>query len=176
LNETKLDQTRTVPDDPNDTRIRRSLLMSALRTFFHRLHSQVQVLNQRLLDSEFLRYGISGTTAFACDFAVLVLLTELFEIHYLISNIAGYATGLIVSYLLNIKFVFKYRVFGHRQGQEFTYFTVIVLVGLALSEAAMYLLTEGAEINYMWAKVISVCLVFLFNYFAKKFLLFHAPS
>jgi putative flippase GtrA len=150
--------------------------MNSHKPFHQHLHSRASAAVQRLLDYELLRYGASGVVAFVGDFAVLVLLTELFDIHYLISNIAGYAVGLVVSYLLNINFVFKHRVFGDRQGQEFTYFVAIVLAGLAISEAAMYLMTEGVEINYMWAKVISVFFVFLFNYVAKKFLLFHAPS
>ncbi len=150
--------------------------MNRIATIYYRIYSLMPGFIQRLLDAEFVRYGISGVIAFMCDFSVLVLLTELGGIHYLISNIGGYAAGLIVSYLLNIKFVFKHRVFGDKQGQEFTFFVIIVFVGLAVSEAAMYFVTEGAEVNYMWAKVISVFFVFIFNYIAKKFLLFRAPA
>lgn len=127
---------------------------------------------QKLLRMEFIKYGISGVIAFICDFTVLVVATEYFGIHYLISNILGYAVGLVVSYTLNIRFVFKHRRFGDTQGQEFVYFTIIVFVGLGVSELVMFAATDGIDIPYTWSKVIATFFVFLFNYIVKKLVLF----
>lgn len=127
---------------------------------------------QQFLRSELFRYIISGSIAFACDFSVLVFTTEVLGVHYLISNIAGYAVGLIVSYYLNIKFVFNHRRFDHKQGHEFVYFTVIVFTGLAISELVLWAATESMELPYTWSKVVSAVFVFLFNFIVKKWLLF----
>jgi putative flippase GtrA len=127
---------------------------------------------RRFLGTEFIRYFVSGSIAFIFDFSVLVFCTEVLGIHYLYSNIAGYAVGLIVSYIINITWVFDHRRFDGRQRREFVYFTFIVLVGLATSELVLWLVTESIELPYTWAKVVSAFFVFLFNFVAKKWLLF----
>lgn len=124
------------------------------------------------MGTEFFRYVVAGVCAFICDFGMLVFATEVLGVHYLISNIAGYALGLIVSYTLNVKWVFNHRRFGDRHWFEFIYFTVIVFVGLAISEGVLWLVTESAETHYAVAKIVSTFFVFLFNFVAKKFLLF----
>ena len=127
---------------------------------------------RHFLGTEFFRYLISGSIAFICDFSVLVFSTEVLGVHYLYSNIAGYAVGLIVSYTINIKWVFDHRQYHDRQRREFAYFTFIVMAGLGISELVIWLATESIEFPYMWSKVISAFFVFLFNYTAKKWLLF----
>lgn len=124
------------------------------------------------MGTEFFRYIVSGVIAFLCDFGMLVFATEVLGIHYLISNIAGYAIGLVVSYTINVKWVFNHRRFGNNQRFEFVYFTTIVFVGLGISEGVLWLVTESAETHYTIAKIVSTFFVFLFNFVAKKFFLF----
>ena len=129
-----------------------------------------------LLASEFFRYLISGSIAFVCDFGTLVFVTEVLGFHYLVSNIAGYAVGLVVSYTINVKWVFRHRRFDDRKTQEFVYFTIIVFVGLGISELVLWLATDTTDMAYTTGKFISTIFVFLFNFLAKKFLLFSPPS
>jgi putative flippase GtrA len=127
---------------------------------------------ERFLNSELFRYLVSGTIAFLCDLTVFLVGTELLAIHYLISNIGGYAVGLLVSYFINIKWVFKHRRYDDQQAHEFVYFTIIVLIGLTISEGVLFVAAESFDIPMIWAKIISTFFVFLFNYIAKKWLLF----
>ena len=96
-------------------------------------------LPQFVLDffrSELFRYIISGFIAFFCDFAILVTATEVFGIHYLVSNIAGYSVGLIVSYTININWVFNHRRFGEKQHHDF--FTSLSSCSWVLASASWY--------------------------------------
>ena len=127
---------------------------------------------QNFFRSEFFRYGISGVIAFICDFTILVAGTEVLGLHYLVSNIGGYAVGLLVSYVINIRWVFVHRRFGERRTQEFVYFTSIVIVGLGISEFVLYAATEVAGLHYTLSKVVATIFVFLFNFVVKKKLLF----
>lgn len=129
------------------------------------------------MDTEFFRYIVCGVIAFICDFGVLVFTTEVLGVHYLLSNIAGYAVGLVVSYTINVKWVFNHRRFGDRKASEFIYFTIIVFVGLGISEGVLWLATESIDMPYQVSKIISTFFVFLFNFVVKKWLLFSpAPS
>jgi putative flippase GtrA len=99
---------------------------------------------------------IVGALAFACDITMLYLCTDILGWHYLLSNVVSYGTGLVVSYWLNITWVFSYRRLAMRSWLEFLLFTLIVLLGLGISEALMALLVEVAELHYLVSKVLSV--------------------
>ncbi|MFT4520360.1 MAG: putative flippase GtrA [Halioglobus sp.] len=123
------------------------------------------------MNSEIVKYGVCGGLAFAVDFTVLYSCTEFLGFHYLISNILGYGSGLMVAYLLNTRWVFSYRRFK-RTSQEFLIFNGIVLLGLGISEAIMALLVGGWGIHYLASKVVAAFFVMIFNYMVKKRVLF----
>ena len=125
-----------------------------------------------LLSSELHKYIVSGFAAALVDFTVLIIVTELFGIHYLISNICGYMSGLLVAYTLNTRWVFRYRKYEQKARMEFSIFVVIVLIGLAISEAVIYMLVETLALPYPLAKLVSIGAIFIFNFTAKKRFLF----
>jgi putative flippase GtrA len=124
------------------------------------------------VNTEIVKYGISGALAFFCDFGVLYFCTEFLDIHYLASNIFGYVAGLTVAYMLNVNWVFKYRKY-QKTWVEFFIFNAIVVVGLAISEIIMAFLVDFSNIHYLIAKVVASFFVMVFNYTAKKYILFH---
>ena len=127
---------------------------------------------QKFFRNEFLRYVISGCIAFIFDFSILVIGTEVLGFHYLVSNIGGYTAGLVLSYSINIKWVFRKRRFAANQRIEFVYFTLIVFAGLILSEAILYITTELGNQHYTFSKIVATFFVFLFNFIIKKRFLF----
>lgn len=129
--------------------------------------------NKRSMQQEIFKYLIAGGLAFATDLAVLYGCTELLNIHYLLSNVVSYSCGLIVAYLLNTRWVFRYRRFAHKTHKEFTLFTMIVLIGLGISEAIMLALVSAGLAHYVEAKFVATFFVMVFNYIAKKRILFH---
>jgi putative flippase GtrA len=127
---------------------------------------------RNLLGSELNKYIVSGLAAVLVDYTVLITVTELFGIHYLISNICGYMSGLLVAYTLNTRWVFRYRKYEQKTKLEFSIFVVIVLIGLAISEAMIYMLVETLALPYTLAKLVSIGAIFIFNFTAKKRFLF----
>ena len=134
----------------------------------------VGTMIRRAFNHEFSRYLLAGGLAFACDIAVLYWCTEVLGQHYLLSTFLGYLVGLVVSYWLNISWVFKFRKYD-RLVTEMTIFNLIVVAGVGLNQGLMLLLVEYAALNYLVAKVVTAALVMVFNYVGKKFLLFR-PS
>ena len=122
---------------------------------------------------QLVRYCFSGGLAFVFDFGVLWLMTEIFHTHYLIGAFCGYTVGLIITYLLSIKWIFSERKLSS-QSAEFVIFTIIGLCGLLLTQGCMYVFTEfvfGTE-HYLYSKLLTAVLVSLFNFAMKKILLF----
>ena len=125
-----------------------------------------------MLKRELSRYAVAGALAFASDITVLYICTDIFGWHYLYSNVASYSAGLLVSYSLNVTWVFTERRFEQKSWLEFLLFNVIVLVGFLISEALMALLVELAGMHYLASKVASAIVIVVYNFVAKKLILF----
>lgn len=128
---------------------------------------------------EFLRYIFVGGTAFLVDCGVLYI-TRTFilagESAYsvYIATALGFTAGLIYNYLLSLSFVFKSareRNKGKSVG-AFLLFAVIGIIGLGLTEAGMYLLFGLLDVHYLIAKVFIAGVVLVWNYAARKLLIF----
>ena len=129
-----------------------------------------------MISSELSRYALAGALAFASDIMVLYVCTDVFGWHYLYSNVASYSAGLLVSYWLNVTWVFSERRFEQKSWLEFLLFNAIVLFGFAISEALMALLVELAGMHYLASKVVSAFVIVVYNYIAKKLILFSTVS
>ena len=126
---------------------------------------------------EFFRYIVVGGTACVADLAALVTVRELFLKSYAwgvyAAAVIGFSAGLAVNYILSIKFCFsaasegKGRTFG-----AFILFAVICILGLAWTEIGMWLGVGVLEQNYIIVKVVVSGIVLLWNYTAKKLLVF----
>lgn len=126
---------------------------------------------------QLVRYVFSGGIAFVVDFGLLWFVTSVCHAHYLVGAFCGYTVGLIITYLLSIKWIFNERKLENAK-LEFIIFTCIGLCGLLLTQVCMYCLTEfllGTD-NYLYSKLITTVIVALFNFVMKKILLFTAKK
>lgn len=120
---------------------------------------------------QLFRYGFVGGAAFVVDYATLFVLTNNVGVQYLWSAAIAFVLGLVANYLLSISWVFRNRGSLSRW-QEFLFFAVIGVVGLGFNELIMYACTGLMHIHYMVSKLVSTAIVFFWNFFARKYLLF----
>lgn len=125
--------------------------------------------------TEFTRYLCAGSLAFCVDFMVLLLLTEVSGINYLWSNLVAVSIGLLMNYLLCVKWVFLARRYN-RVVFEFPIFVLTSAAGILLNELLLWSLVELAGIDYLVAKVLVTACVFLINFALKKIILFRQPA
>ncbi len=122
---------------------------------------------------QLFRYGFVGGAAFVVDYGALYALTEFAGLHYLLSATISFILGLTVNYLLSISWVFNNGKLSNRL-LEFLVFALIGVIGLGLNTLIMYVSTDLLSIHYMISKIISTILVFFWNFFARKIILFKA--
>lgn len=120
---------------------------------------------------QLVRYFISGGVAFIADASLLYILTEWGGLHYLLSTVVSYSVGLVITYLFSIKWVFDHRSVENR-GVEFSVFVMIGVAGLGLTSLFMWIFTSLMGLHYLVSKIITIVLVFIWNFVAKKILLF----
>jgi putative flippase GtrA len=122
--------------------------------------------------TQLVRYVFVGGIAFLFDFGALFFLTSNLHLHYLLSAAIAFILGLTVNYTLSIMWVFGKRTMK-RKWMEFLFFALIGVVGLGLNEVFMWLLTEIACVHYLLSKIGSAVLVFLWNFFCRRVVLFN---
>lgn len=120
---------------------------------------------------QIVRYFFSGGVAFLVDTGLLYVLTEFCEVYYLVSSIISFSIGLIITYLLSILWVFDNRNMKNRYA-EFSVFVLIGVVGLGLTSLFMWFFTDKIGVHYIFSKIITTIIVFVWNFIAKKSLLF----
>lgn len=121
---------------------------------------------------QLFRYGFVGGVAFAVDYGTLFGLTNYAGVPYLWSAAIAFILGLVTNYLISISWVFQHS--GKMNvWQEFTFFAIIGVIGLGLNELIMYVGTDMMHLHYMISKLISTAIVFFWNFFARKFILFN---
>ena len=120
---------------------------------------------------QFFRYTFVGGIAFVVDFATLYSLTEFVKIFYLVSASIAFLLGLAVNYLLSTKWVFHNRIIENKW-KEFIIFALIGILGLAANNLFIWFFTEIIQVYYLISKIFSTFLVYLWNFFARKLILF----
>ena len=120
---------------------------------------------------EFLKYVIGGGSAYTIDFLLLIILTEVFGVPVLVSAAVSFLIGLIIIYLLSIKWIFQNRIRKNTY-QEFFIFSFIGIIGLFINETLIWVSLLTETLHYTIAKIISAGLVFIWNFSARKLLLF----
>ena len=121
---------------------------------------------------ELVRYTVVGGLASLVDVGLLVGLTTVVGVYYLHAATLALGCGLITSYMLSVAWVFHERKW-HNPFLELGLFTLIGGIGLMGNGACMWFLTEYAHLHYLGSKMVAALFVLLWNFLAKKFLLFH---
>lgn len=131
---------------------------------------------------QFLKYTIVGGISFLVDFFVFFFLIKLpFFIHfYTIAGTIAFLCGITTNYILSINWVFAKRKLKNKLN-EFIVFLIVGIIGLILNLLFLIFFAEvlfgkliviDKNMNLISSKLISTFLVFLWNFFMRKFLLF----
>ena len=117
----------------------------------------------------FIRYFFVGGIAAVVNIGLLFVLTSIFDIYYIISNIEAFIAGLTVNYYLTKKLVFTNKT---RISSKLEYFIygIIGIAGLIIDTMILWFLTSTIGMFYLMSKIMSTLIVFVWNFGARKIL------
>lgn len=129
---------------------------------------------RKSLVGQFLRYLVTGGLAFVVDFGLFALCLYVFEWHYLLANLVGLVAGLVLNYAMSILWVFTAceRSLEKRRVTEFSLFALVGIAGVGINQLLMYGMVDGLEFNEMISKMVAAVLVLMWNFGARKLMLF----
>lgn len=120
----------------------------------------------------FTKYLVAGGAGFTVDYSVLTLCYVLFGCHYLISAALGFVAGLVFVYISSNKWVFTHRRLKDNVAMEFFVFALIGIIGLLLTVLFMWVFVDVAGIYPLVAKLITTALILMWNFGARKIILY----
>ncbi len=118
-----------------------------------------------------LKYNTSAVIATSVDYTLFIILSEIFQLWYLLSSVAGLVAGGITSFLLERSWAFE-KSDGKISKQAVRYIITWV-ISILLNSAGLYALVEYAGIQYIASKIIVSALVGIgFNFLMHKHFVF----
>lgn len=108
------------------------------------------------------------------DFGLFALCLYKLEWHYLLANLVGLVAGLVLNYVLSVVWVFSEckRVLENKKAAEFSIFAIVGFAGVGINQLLMYLMVGRLEWNEMLSKMVAAILVLMWNFGARKLMLF----
>jgi putative flippase GtrA len=125
----------------------------------------------KILIREAIRYAVMSAFMLCLDIAILWILVQYFSWPYLLAAMLSFSAGILVGYFVSVTAVFKYRRLKN-QPLEFASFAAVGIVGLAINTAAMSFGVGYLGVHYLVAKCGAACLTFVWNFAARRQLLF----
>ena len=119
---------------------------------------------------QFLKFAVVGLISFGIDWGMLIALVELFHLDFLMSTTVSFITSVVVNYWLSMKYVFDHRE-GMSRKREFTIFTILSVIGLALNDGIVLALNAGLGLEANIAKICATALVMVYNFVTRKIFL-----
>lgn len=129
---------------------------------------------RKSLLGQFLRYLVTGGLAFVVDFGLFALCLYVFDWHYLFANLVGLVAGLVLNYTMSIVWVFTAceRALEKRKVMEFSLFALVGIAGVGINQLLMFLMVGVFDWNEMVSKMVAAVLVLMWNFGARKLMLF----
>lgn len=122
------------------------------------------------LFQQMLKFLVVGGSAFFIDYGIMILLTEKFQVYYLLSSGISFSVSVIYNYFLSILWVFDVGQ-NRKKGQEFVVFIILSVIGLGLNQILMWVLVDFIGLFYMLAKIIATGIVMVYNFVTRKLFL-----
>jgi putative flippase GtrA len=116
------------------------------------------------------RYGLCSALALALDWSLLMLLVDL-HVNYLAAATTSFTVGMVFAYAGSVLFVYR----GRRSYPLLTEaigFFLVGIAGLVLNAALLFVFVKMLGLSVGIAKAPTAIGVFLFNFLARRTLLF----
>ena len=128
----------------------------------------------RKLIEQIMKFSVVGVIAFIIDYGLLALLTEVFDVNYLVSATISFTVSVIFNYLASMRYVYTHKEDMSRR-REFIIFVVLSVIGLGINNFLMWAGVELiawpdwiAERAYLIVKIFATAVVMVWNFVTRK--------
>jgi putative flippase GtrA len=120
---------------------------------------------------KFLKFCVVGFSGMIIDFGTTWLLKEKVKVNKYVANSSGFILASSSNYLLNRVWTFNSQ--DPQIATQYLYFLLISLIGLGISNLAIYILNGRMKCNFYLSKIIAIVVVSLWNFLMNFFYTFN---
>jgi putative flippase GtrA len=131
------------------------------------------MLKNLFLNKQFVLYCLIGMSGTALDFGVFSLLIKSGTLNYQAANAISYASGTLLSFVLNARYNFRV---SDRMLQRLVCFFCVAFVGWLISAGLLNLFIGRFHFNPYASKLVTLGFVVVFQYTLNRFVSFRKAS
>lgn len=120
--------------------------------------------------SEFFRYGLAGVVNTFVGYLAFLLFYRYMYWSPAISNVGGYAFGLVCAYFLNRAFVFS--ASANNSSRRVGRFILAFFIAFALNQLVLFVLHTKLGLLAEWAQIAAMLIYTIVFYFLNKWYVF----
>ena len=117
-----------------------------------------------------IKFGVVGISGMVIDFFFTWLCKEKLKWNKYLSNSIGFTLAVINNFILNRNWTFEN---SNAVAPQFMRFMLVSLSGLAINNLLLYFFIKKTNRNFYFLKLITIGIVFLWNYFINLFFTFN---
>ncbi|MDS0525973.1 GtrA family protein [Clostridium sp. SHJSY1] len=122
---------------------------------------------------QIIRFSFVGVMNTLVDFVMFSLFNGLLGVNYTFSQIIGYSSGVINSYIFNKKWTFSSKNRKQKTNIELIKFVIVNLCSLIITLVVMNMLISNFGVNVYLSKVIVMFIAQVVNFLSYKILVFN---
>jgi putative flippase GtrA len=119
-----------------------------------------------------LTYFLVGSISAVIDISLFAIFAGYLKFPWAMVSVITFIIATLVNYFLSIRFVFKSGL-RYKKHHEILGVFIVSALALLLNQMFLYLFIEKMNIHIITSKCLSTSLLFLWNYYGRKRLIFH---
>ena len=135
------------------------------KSFINRL---LKLIISKAFIKQGLKFAFIGTIGTFVNLSVLYLLTEIFDILYLLSETIAFTVALINNYIFNKVVTFNEKI-QERIMKKGIKFALISMIALFVNLLILFVLVEFFDMFYLFAEIFAIFCAFLINFLGNRF-------
>jgi len=120
---------------------------------------------------EFIQSSAIGIAATCVEVLMIFIFTEYLKIKPVHSAALSYVVYSTIVYIISVKFIFHHRIYKNIF-VEYLIFFVVGIIGMFLYTFFITIFINQLHLHYLLASIISGPLVYVWNFFSRKYILF----
>lgn len=119
-----------------------------------------------------LKFIVVGSLSTVVNYAVFFISYSYGQVNYLLASAIGYATGLLLSYVLNASWTFRQQSNFRLVSRQTFRFILVYVCSLGLSLGSIYVLVHWLGIDPRLANIVAICQTTVTNFLGCKYYVF----
>lgn len=125
---------------------------------------------------QFIVFCGVGSINTVIGLAVILILSEIFGVHYILANALGYGVGLIIGFILHRAITFKNQSNDQKPKTEFVKFITVFALAYGVQLAGLVFMVQILELYDWLGQILAIGIYTVINYLGNRIFTFRGKQ